>query len=113
MSRSSSCNSFHICRYGFFKCSSCVAAGFLAVAAPVVLEEIEAPLGELPGILRLVAVAALVARTGPGTRRDVDAGLQALGVDVVHHGLHVRETLVGQQRPSASRVAPPTSGSSS
>ena len=33
------------------------ALATLAVGAPVVLEEVEAPLGELPGVLRLVPVA--------------------------------------------------------
>ena len=53
------------------------------LVAVVVLEEIDAPVGEGPRVLLLVAVARGLARAGPGARRRVEAELQALRVDVL------------------------------
>ena len=69
-------------------------------ATPVVFQVIIAPVGERPGILLLVSVAALVsaahfpaARLRP--RRGVDPDLQAFGVDIAGQRFHVRELRVG------------------
>lgn len=59
-----------------------VPRGDLGVGAPIVFEEVEAPIGESPGVERFVSIGAREARAGAGAGGDVDAGLQALGVEV-------------------------------
>ena len=76
----------------------------LAVAAPVVLQVIKAPLGVTPRVQFLVLVAALVAGAGLRPGRGVKADLQALAVDVIGQRLHVGELLVGKH--VAVRVPP-------
>src|SRR5262245_4776821 len=52
----------------------------LAITAPVVLQVVEPPEGELERILVLVAVAAGVTLAGPRTGRDVNAGFESQAV---------------------------------
>ena len=72
-----------------------LAAHDLTIAAPIIFQEVVAPLGEGAGVLRLVqpAPGALAARRRTG--RGVDAGLQAAVVDIIRQALHVGEAHVG------------------
>ena len=83
-----------------------------AVGAPVVLQEVEAPLGESLRVLFLVLVGADVPAAGQGPGRGVDARLQPLGVDVVGQRLHVGEAAVGVDPSLARRAASPPSSDS-
>ena len=63
--------------------------------AEVVLEVVESPGGVCVGILLLVAEGGGVAGAGFVAGTGVEADFEALGVDVVGEGLHVREFGVG------------------
>ena len=66
-----------------------------AVRAPVVLEEVEAPLDEARRVLRLVLPGPVKARAREGARRRVDARFQPQAMDVAGQRLHVGEAAVG------------------
>ena len=66
-----------------------------AVGAPVVLEEVEAPLREAGRVLCLVLPGPVKARARERARRRVDARFQPQAMDVVGQRLHVGEAAVG------------------
>lgn len=84
-------------------------------AAPVDLDEVEAPGGELQHVLGVVALAARVRRRRTAGREvvaaavlarvGVDARLEALAVDVVGDGAHSAGPLGGVDRDVARAVA--------
>ena len=76
-------------------------------AAEVVFEVVDAPGGVDFGVLLLVAERAVVAGAGFGAGAGVDADLEALGVDVVGEGFHVREFGVGMQFAAGVALAFP------
>ena len=115
MSRSCFFNSAAMTWYGFFMMGQIVAAGHAAVGTPVVLQEIETPLGELLRVGRFVLVSADVTAAGPGTGRRINPGLQPGGVNLVHHALDIGELGIRQHRASRRRgtACRPASSSSS
>ena len=77
--------------------------GDVAIRTPVVLYVIHAPLGIPLRVEVFVLPTRLKARARFGAGRGIDAELQALGVDVIAQGLHVRELLIAED--AALRVA--------
>ena len=75
-------------------------AGRFAVRAPVVFEEVEAPLDEAGRVLRLVLPGPVEARACEGAWRCVDARLEPVTVDVVGQRLHVGKAAVGVDHPA-------------
>ncbi len=73
-----------------------LVAANLGIVTPVVLQQIESPIGELLDVLGLMLPASGKAGAGPRAGRRVDAGLQPARMDVVGQPLHVGEMLVGQ-----------------
>ena len=71
----------------------------LAVRAPVILQEVEAPRDELLHVLLLVLIGADVPTAGERPRRGVNARLEPLGMDVIGQALHVRKPAVGVDSP--------------
>ena len=76
-------------------------------AAEVVLEVVDAPGGVHLCVLLLVAQRGDVTAAGLGSGAGVDADLEALGVDVVGEGLHVRELGVGVQHAAGVALGLP------
>jgi len=76
-------------------------------AAEVVLEVVDTPGGIEIGVLLLMAERGLVTAAGLGAGGGVNADFEALGVDVVGEGLHVRELGVGVQDAAGVALALP------
>ena len=81
-----------------------------AVRAPVVLEEIEAPLDKLPGVFFLVLVRAHIAPAGQRPGRRVNARLQSQTVNMIGSAFMSGKRRFGLTLPCESRGSPPSSG---
>ena len=71
----------------------------LTIAAPVVLQVVEAPAGIGLGVLRLMLPARGATAAGPRSRRGIQADFQAEAVNIIGEPFHVRKTGVRNDVP--------------
>src|SRR5206468_3177328 len=84
---------------GSFRIRSSLLAQLFGVAAEIVFEVVDTPLGVVLGVHLFMAKTAFEACAGLCSWRGVDAELQAFAMNIVGERLHVWEFFVGMNVP--------------